>query len=65
MPLRTNTVWGLVVIYALTFFFSNFGPNTTTFIIPGEAFPTRYVTVNPVLRTILCWDMAVSSACQE
>lgn len=23
-------------------FFQNFGPNTTTFIIPGETFPTRY-----------------------
>jgi PHS family inorganic phosphate transporter-like MFS transporter len=27
------------VIYGLTFFFSNFGPNTTTYIVPGEAFP--------------------------
>ncbi|GBE87453.1 Repressible high-affinity phosphate permease [Sparassis crispa] len=26
----------------LTNFFFNFGPNTTTFIVPGEAFPTRY-----------------------
>ncbi len=23
-------------------FFFNFGPNTTTFIVPGECFPTRY-----------------------
>jgi MFS transporter, PHS family, inorganic phosphate transporter len=23
-------------------FFFNFGPNTTTFIVPGEVFPTRY-----------------------
>jgi PHS family inorganic phosphate transporter-like MFS transporter len=23
-------------------FFQNFGPNSTTFVIPGEAFPTRY-----------------------
>jgi MFS transporter, PHS family, inorganic phosphate transporter len=23
-------------------FFQNFGPNTTTFVVPGEAFPTRY-----------------------
>jgi PHS family inorganic phosphate transporter-like MFS transporter len=40
-PLRTHAVWGMVAIYALTFFFANFGPNTTTFIIPGEAFPTH------------------------
>jgi len=31
-----------VFLYCLANFFSNFGPNTTTFIIPGEAFPTRY-----------------------
>jgi len=41
VPLKANAVWALVIIYALTFFFANFGPNTTTFIIPGEAFPTR------------------------
>ena len=42
VPLRAHAVWGMVAIYALTFFFANFGPNTTTFIIPGEAFPTRF-----------------------
>lgn len=31
-----------VFLYCLANFFQNFGPNTTTFIIPGEAFPTRY-----------------------
>ncbi|KZV74354.1 phosphate transporter [Peniophora sp. CONT] len=31
-----------VFFYCLTNFFQNFGPNTTTFIIPGEVFPTRY-----------------------
>lgn len=30
-----------VTLYALTFFFSNFGPNTTTFIVPAEIFPAR------------------------
>jgi len=29
-----------IVLYALTFFFDDFGPNTTTFIIPSEIFPT-------------------------
>ncbi|KDQ62674.1 hypothetical protein JAAARDRAFT_203751 [Jaapia argillacea MUCL 33604] len=33
---------GLMFLFCLANFFSNFGPNTTTFIIPGEAFPTRY-----------------------
>ncbi|KAH9909096.1 phosphate permease [Xylariomycetidae sp. FL2044] len=33
---------GLMAIYVLAQFFFNFGPNTTTFIVPGEVFPTRY-----------------------
>ncbi|KAI8983449.1 phosphate:H+ symporter [Pilobolus umbonatus] len=31
-----------IVLYTITQFFFNFGPNTTTFIVPGECFPTRY-----------------------
>jgi PHS family inorganic phosphate transporter-like MFS transporter len=31
-----------VFLYCVANFFINFGPNTTTFVIPGEAFPTRY-----------------------
>jgi len=33
---------GLLALYVLAEFFFNFGPNTTTFIVPGECFPTRY-----------------------
>ncbi|KAM1483912.1 hypothetical protein TB2_035170 [Malus domestica] len=33
---------GFVVIYALTFFFANFGPNATTFVVPAEIFPARF-----------------------
>jgi MFS transporter, PHS family, inorganic phosphate transporter len=33
---------GLVALVCLANFFCNFGPNTTTFIVPGEVFPTRY-----------------------
>jgi MFS transporter, PHS family, inorganic phosphate transporter len=29
-------------LYCLANFFQNFGPNVTTFVIPGEVFPTRY-----------------------
>jgi MFS transporter, PHS family, inorganic phosphate transporter len=32
---------GFVVLYAFTFFFANFGPNSTTFIVPAEVFPAR------------------------
>ncbi|KAJ6479632.1 phosphate permease [Mycena sanguinolenta] len=31
-----------ISLFCLANFFQNFGPNTTTFIIPGEIFPTRY-----------------------
>jgi PHS family inorganic phosphate transporter-like MFS transporter len=30
-----------IVLYCFTFFFSNFGPNVTTFIVPAEIFPAR------------------------
>ncbi|KAL1622001.1 acid phosphatase pho5 [Neofusicoccum ribis] len=33
---------GLLALYVLSQFFFNFGPNATTFIVPGECFPTRY-----------------------
>src|SRR5579859_6501194 len=33
---------GLFALYCLCNFFQNVGPNTTTFIVPGEVFPTRY-----------------------
>ncbi|PFH62810.1 hypothetical protein XA68_11822 [Ophiocordyceps unilateralis] len=33
---------GLLGLYVVAQFFFNFGPNTTTFIVPGEVFPTRY-----------------------
>lgn len=33
---------GLLGLYVLSQFFFNFGPNATTFIVPGECFPTRY-----------------------
>lgn len=37
--LHTN---GLLAFYILAQFFQNFGPNTTTFIVPGECFPSRF-----------------------
>ena len=33
---------GLLGLYIICQFFCNFGPNVTTFIVPGECFPTRY-----------------------
>ncbi|KAJ5931014.1 hypothetical protein N7466_006507 [Penicillium verhagenii] len=40
-PLK-NSHNGLLALYVLAQFFFNFGPNATTFIVPGEVFPTRY-----------------------
>lgn len=39
--LHHNTT-GFLVLYAFTFFFANFGPNSTTFIVPAELFPARF-----------------------
>ncbi|XP_076948224.1 low affinity inorganic phosphate transporter 4-like [Bidens hawaiensis] len=33
--------WMFATLYGLTFFFANFGPNSTTFVLPAELFPTR------------------------
>ncbi|CAN6207831.1 unnamed protein product [Urochloa humidicola] len=38
---RHATGAGYIVLYALTFFAANLGPNTTTFILPAELFPAR------------------------
>ncbi|KQK20124.1 probable inorganic phosphate transporter 1-3 [Brachypodium distachyon] len=35
-----HRIW-LVVMYTFTFFFANFGPNSTTFILPAEIFPAH------------------------
>lgn len=44
MDTKTKTYTGgrhvlFITLYAVIFFFSNFGPNTTTFIVPAELFP--------------------------
>lgn len=31
-----------IVLFTITQIFFNWGPNTTTFVVPGECFPTRY-----------------------
>ena len=32
----------ILMLYVLTFFFINFGPNTTTFVIPAEVYPVSH-----------------------
>ncbi|KAJ6952245.1 hypothetical protein NC653_041403 [Populus alba x Populus x berolinensis] len=40
--LLCSSLIGSEVLYGLTFFFANFGPNSTTFIVPAELFPARF-----------------------
>ncbi|WOL03177.1 hypothetical protein Cni_G11897 [Canna indica] len=39
--LRDHNHMLFAVLFGLTFFFANFGPNSTTFVLPAELFPTR------------------------
>ncbi|KAF0463572.1 inorganic phosphate transporter [Gigaspora margarita] len=41
-PILHTSVELFIFIFTLSQFFFNFGPNTTTFVVPGEIFPTRY-----------------------
>eukprot|EP00026_Physarum_polycephalum_P011360 Phypoly_transcript_11578.p1 GENE.Phypoly_transcript_11578~~Phypoly_transcript_11578.p1 ORF type:complete len:351 (+),score=39.55 Phypoly_transcript_11578:1-1053(+) len=41
-PILDKATWLFIFLYCVGQFFFNFGPNATTFIIPGESFPTRY-----------------------
>jgi len=45
-PIKDKAVGLFIFIYCLGQFMFNFGPNSTTFIIPGEVFPTRYRTTS-------------------
>ncbi|XP_057771330.1 low affinity inorganic phosphate transporter 1-like [Salvia miltiorrhiza] len=38
---RSENRIGFVIMYSLTFFFANFGPNATTFVVAAEIFPVR------------------------
>ncbi|KAK4753076.1 hypothetical protein SAY87_021874 [Trapa incisa] len=39
---NSHTDRGFMFLYGLTLFFANFGPNTTTFIVPAEIFHARF-----------------------
>lgn len=40
--IKDNSIVVFLALFTLGQFFQNFGPNATTFIVPGEVFPTRY-----------------------
>jgi MFS family permease len=41
VPGMTTAVAPFLLVYGLSYFFTEFGPNVTTFVVPGEVFPTR------------------------
>ncbi|MGH9045643.1 MAG: MFS transporter, partial [Acidimicrobiales bacterium] len=44
IPQLTSTVAAFVAIFGLSYFFVEFGPNTTTFVLPSELFPVSLRT---------------------
>jgi MFS family permease len=41
VPSMTTAVVPFLLAYGISYFFTEFGPNMTTFVLPGELFPTR------------------------
>ena len=46
IPGATTTVLPFLLLFGATYFFSEFGPNTTTFVYPAEIFPVRVRTTS-------------------
>jgi MFS family permease len=44
IPGVQKLVWPFLAIYGFSFFFTEFGPNSTTFVYPSEIFPVRVRT---------------------
>jgi PHS family inorganic phosphate transporter-like MFS transporter len=42
VPGMTTAVVPFLLVYGVSYFFTEFGPNMTTFVLPGELFPTRF-----------------------
>jgi MFS family permease len=42
VPGMTTAVAPFLLVYGISYFFTEFGPNVTTFVLPGELFPTRF-----------------------
>ena len=40
VPAMTTLVVPFLMVYGISYFFTEFGPNVTTFVLPGELFPT-------------------------
>jgi MFS family permease len=46
LPGGTQAVVPFIFLYGLSYFFAEFGPNTTTFVFPAEIFPARVRTTS-------------------
>jgi MFS transporter, PHS family, inorganic phosphate transporter len=46
IPGATTAVLPFVLLFGATYFFAEFGPNTTTFVYPAEIFPVRVRTTS-------------------
>ena len=46
LPGGTQAVVPFILLYGLSYFFAEFGPNTTTFVFPAEIFPARIRTTS-------------------
>ena len=44
IPAVTANAWPFIILYGISYFFTEFGPNTTTFIYPAELFPVQVRT---------------------
>ena len=44
VPVSPRSVAPFLLIFGLSYFFIEFGPNTTTFVLPSELFPTNMRT---------------------
>ena len=44
VPVLTTAVAPFIAIFGLSYFFTEFGPNTTTFVLPSEVFPVSVRT---------------------
>ncbi|MHB1504239.1 MAG: MFS transporter [Acidimicrobiales bacterium] len=40
VPGLTKNAWAFLILFGISYFFIEFGPNMTTFVYPGEVFPT-------------------------
>ena len=62
-----KTVWGgalVVIVYGLTFFASNFGPNTITFLLPAATFPSAArSTLNGISAASGKFGATIGSSC--